>query len=188
MAFIQGIVFNRPLVALLDTGSDQSHIQRRVLPPNVQPKNIQRPIVGINGKGLITEEVLLKDMLFPEISRSLRINDTFPCNVMDTESSYDIILGRDFLTPVGLDIKNSTQEVVWMEQTHPFRLKDALTDPYTLYNECLDALASEILEAKYDATTGAEVAALQMHLSQQQREELATLLDRFSKLFDGTLG
>ena len=164
IALIQGTVFNRPLVALLDTGSNQSHIQQRVLPHDIKFEEISRPVVGLTGKAVVTKQVTLSNMLFPELSRTLRINDSFKCNVMENESYYDIILGRDFLAPVGLDIKNSTQEVVWMDHSIPFRPKNALEDPYTLYNDCLDALAAEILEAKYEKVDGEEVAELQKHL------------------------
>jgi hypothetical protein len=47
VALQQGDTFNRPLVALIDSGSDCSHIQRRVLPDGVTPGVIHRPLVVI---------------------------------------------------------------------------------------------------------------------------------------------
>ena len=75
-----------------------------------------------------------------------------------------------------------------MDHSIPFRPKNALEDPYTLYNECLDALAAEILEAKYEKVDSEEVAELQKHLLPHRRKELGALLKCFNKLFDGTLG
>ncbi|CAJ1968270.1 unnamed protein product [Cylindrotheca closterium] len=45
-----------------------------------------------------------------------------------------------------------------------------------------------ILNAKYEATTGAEVASKQVHLTKQQQDQLATALENRQELFDGNLG
>jgi hypothetical protein len=139
--FIQGVAYNRPLVGLLDSGSDSSHIQRRALPDGVTPDVVHRLVLGLTGEGTVNGEVTLTNMLLPELSRTLRINDTFKCNVMDNKSQYDIILGRDFLTPVVLDLKHSTQEIKWLDQSIPFRTKHELADPFALYSSCLEAFA-----------------------------------------------
>ena len=44
------------------------------------------------------------------------------------------------------------------------------------------------MEAKYDSTTPKEVAQKQIHLSQDQRDDLEKLFSKFSKLFSGKLG
>ena len=46
---------------------------------------------------------------------------------------------------------------------------------------------SSILDAKYEAVDTTEVAEQQKHLSQAQRDDLAALLRRFPRLFDGIL-
>jgi hypothetical protein len=51
----------------------------------------------------------------------------------------------------------------------------------------VDAFATEILEAKYERVDPVQVAEKQRHLTPQQRKELAMLLAKFDKLFDGNL-
>ena len=99
---IQGQAFNRPLRVLFDSGSDFSHIQKRVLPPGVEATSVNKAIIGMTGLATVAEEVDLQDMVLPEFSCTLRINDTFRCYVMNNASIYDVILGRDFLMAVGI--------------------------------------------------------------------------------------
>ena len=108
---IQGQPFNRPLRVLLDSGSDCSHIQKRVLPPGVEATSVNKAIIGMTGSATVAEEVELQDMVLPEFSRTLCINDTFRCYVMNNASVYDVIFGRDFLMAVGIDVHHSTQEM-----------------------------------------------------------------------------
>jgi hypothetical protein len=82
----------------------------------VIPDVVHRPVLRLTGEGTVNGEVSLTNMLLPELSRTLRINDTFKCNVMDNASSYDIIIGRDFLTPVELDIKLLSEEISSLDQ------------------------------------------------------------------------
>ena len=158
---IQGRAFNRPLRALFDSGSDSSHIQQRVLPKGAGSSTMAKPklIVGMTGTASISQEVELQDMLLPEFSQSLRISDPFKCYVMDNKSVYDIILGRDFLMTVGIDILHSTQEMKWLDTTLPFRNRDSIQDPFDLNTSLLETLSGDmeglerpsILDAKYEA-------------------------------------
>ncbi|CAJ1946507.1 unnamed protein product [Cylindrotheca closterium] len=45
-----------------------------------------------------------------------------------------------------------------------------------------------ILDAKYEATTGAEVSSKQVHLTKKQQDQFATALENKQELFDGNLG
>ena len=49
-------------------------------------------------------------------------------------------------------------------------------------------LASPILDAKYEKTSIDGVVAQQNHLNDEQKRDLKRILDKHSKLFDGTLG
>ena len=49
-------------------------------------------------------------------------------------------------------------------------------------------VANPILDAKYEETSAAEVAAKQTHLTDSQKADLEKLLSKYSKLFDGSLG
>ena len=82
---------------------------------------VSRAIIGVTGSGRITEEVALEDMVLPEFSRTLRINNRFRCYIMDNEAvPYDVIFGRDLLISVGIDVLHSMKEVRWMGNRIPF--------------------------------------------------------------------
>jgi hypothetical protein len=49
---------------------------------------------------------------------------------------------------------------------------------------CFDSM----MDAKYEKVNPVDVAASQTHLSPDQQKDLATLLSKYDKLFDGTLG
>ena len=62
-------------------------------------------------------------------------------------------------------------------------------DPWDLEDDDkLDNYAITIEEAKYVAVTVDKVATQQKHLSEYQQKELARVLNKFPKLFDGKLG
>ena len=66
-----------------------------------------------------------------------------------------------------------------------------LEDPYDLEDgeeELFENFAVNIEQAKYKAVCGDEVAKAQKHLSEYQQKELARVLNKFPKLFDGNLG
>ncbi len=194
---IDGQDFNYPLRALFDSGSDSSHIQRRALPEGAGSSAIAKPkaIVGMTGTAIISHEVELQDILLPEFSQSLRISDPFKCYVMDNKSVYDIILGRDFLMSVGIDILHSTQEMKWLDTRLPFRNRDSIQDPFDLNTSLLETLTGDmeglerayILDAKYEAFDPHAVAKTHTHLTPQQRVQLGELLADFPQLFDGKL-
>ena len=107
---------------------------------------------------------------------------------MDNDSTYDAMMGRDFLI-------HSSQESKWMDLRLPFRCRDSIDDPFDLHSACLEVLAADvdelepfsIMEAKYDAVDPREVADAQQHLTPSQCQDLGDLLCKFPKLFDGTL-
>ena len=116
-----------------------------------------------------------------------------------------MILGADFLTKSGIDVKYSTGTIEWFENEIPLRdphqLKDkdyvSMADIVKIQQEVeffgMDwydptCYASEILDAKYEKVQIDEVVNQLEHLSAQQKNDIKQVLDKFTKLFDGTLG
>jgi hypothetical protein len=136
-----------------------------VLPKGTVTTLIKRAIIGLTGTGTIVEEVTFDNMLLPECSRSLRINDQFRCFVMDNMSLYDVIFSHDFLSAIGIDVLHSSNEVEWLGIHIPFHHWDASKNPFDLITECLEMLAADleeleapsILDAKYDAVNPTEM-------------------------------
>ena len=124
--------------------------------------------------------------------------------IFDKKTRYDVILGADFLTKTGFDIKYSTGTIHWFENVRPMR------EPWTLDTEEFQAMAAAydtqledeyigedwldsylsntILDAKYEKADVREVAESQKHLTLQQQRQLEEVLAKYEKLFDGTLG
>ena len=130
-------------------------------------------------------------MMLPEFSRTMRIARSFICHVMDQPySGYDMIIGRDFMTCLSIDVKHSTQEIIWEGNSVPFRPRDMEydNDPFILKDDTLDSLAGElILDAKYQAVDTDKIARQQTQLTPRKRDDLANLLRKFPRLFDGKL-
>ena len=188
---INNVPFNRPLKALIDTGSQATFVNRSVLRQNkaISPRTCDRAVRGINGEGNVTQEVTLVGFMFPELSRSKRISGSCNALVQEAASNYDIILGMDFLAPVGIDAINSKQTIVWDDSSQPYHSRDAYSSKQELLLNTIECLATtEILEAKYEKVDTDEVAEQQTHLTRAQRRNLAAIFRKYTRLFDGTLG
>ncbi len=115
------------------------------------------------------------------------------------------MLGADFLTKTGIDVKYSTGTIEWFDNELP------VCNPHLLESKDFEAMAHiveiqqeeelfgmdwndptcyavEILDAKYEKVEVDEVTNHLTHLSLQQKEGLKQVLQEHTKLFDGTLG
>ncbi len=126
--------------------------------------------------------------------------------IFDADSCrYDVILGADFLSKAGIDVKYSTETIEWFDNELPMRdtcylqTKDFLAMAETIKIQLEDdffgmdwydptCYASEILYAKYDKVLVDDVIDQLDHLDAQQKDDLKRVLDEHTKLFDGTLG
>ena len=116
-----------------------------------------------------------------------------------------MILGADFLTKTGIDVKHSTHTIEWFDNELPLWDPYILTDKDTLamaeiieiqqeielfgmdwYD--LTCYAIEILDAKYEKVSTDDNVEQLDHLSPQQKKDLKGVLNEYTKLFDGTLG
>jgi hypothetical protein len=127
---------------------------------------------------------------------------TWNCYVDEssTESCrYDMIIGRDLLHELGMDILFSKAEMVWDNASVPMQSVDKLSvdwvdqfeqellfahDPVTTDAERIQS----IIDAKY---TPADLPSITKEcdlLSKEEQHQLLQLLQKFEHLFDGTLG
>ena len=116
-----------------------------------------------------------------------------------------MILGRDILTHLGIDLSFSQYEIFWDGATMPMRNPEIFDQPlaehllaYKMIRECHTTMVKEdhlpqdrlnkILDAEYKATTVEEMIEAATPLSLTEMEQLRTLLERYKSLFYGTLG
>ena len=114
-------------------------------------------------------------------------------HVCDSLGAYDMIVGRDVLTDLKIDILFSSQEVVWDCHTMPFKdIDEPMRSSYWIQDlGAVDSAATrvkDILDAKYEAADLDEIARESEHLNEAEKEQLSALLVKYASLFDGTLG
>ena len=113
-------------------------------------------------------------------------------HVLTSDINYDLIIGRDLLRLLGIQLDFINQEIRWGEANIPMKhpectLKDFhIAEPEST-SEAFKRIKS-ILDAKYEKADLTEVVANCKHLSEKEQKQLLSLLTKYEDLFDGTLG
>ena len=196
---IQGVESRRVLKVLLDSGGTHTLINSQVLPKGANPVTVsggRRTFTTVAGKYTSSRVVNMKELVMPEFDKTRRIDD-IQAFVFDTPSSYDVILGQDFLSKTGMKFNFENGSIKWIDRT--IMMKDrnywnSRTNWYMALEE-LDEFEDEeeeedhyMLDAKYEEKDPAQVAQEQKHLTQKERDSLQKVLENFTTIFDGTLG
>ena len=133
--------------------------------------------------------------MFPEFGNSKRIQEQ-QALVFDADCRYDLIIGNDLLTKMGIKLDYEDQSMTWMESTIPMKGADFWTEPINMLLALNpdwdddpedDAHVTVLKEAKYETTSPEEVARMQEHLTPEQQDKLAAVLRKYTKLFDNNL-
>ena len=114
-------------------------------------------------------------------------------------SCYDIIIGRDLLHELGVDLLFSQATMVWDNAEVPMRSLDYFDQQSVddMENEIMylhDPLTTEaeriqtILDAKYAPADLDAIVQECNSLNKDEQAQLLSLLKRFEHVFDGTLG
>ena len=179
--------------ALLDSGGAGTLVSERYVAKlltskksNTQPTVWQTPAGPVS-----TNRKVKVQFTLPEMQDDKLIE--WECHVIKDLGSHDMILGRDLLEFLGIDIRFSDQTVEWGHTSMPFKETDAQPhDSYYIAEDASLAEASDrlkkILDAKYEAADLDEVVAEQEQLSSDEKAKLKDLLQKYASLFDGTLG
>ena len=104
-----------------------------------------------------------------------------------------MILGRDLLDKLGIDIKFSTKTIAWNGVETSMRDQDTPLEALVTTADSpgvADATdrIRQILEAKYEAADLDDVVAGCTHLTADERTRLKILLLQYQEIFDGALG
>ena len=128
---------------------------------------------------------------------------TWNCYVDPTESNttcnYDLIIGRDLMHEIGINILFKEGIMEWDNATTPMQSIDKLEETYLdefeqelMYTP--DPITTDaeriqsIIDAKYTKADLAEVVKECETLDKTEQEKLYNMLKKFEHLFDGTLG
>ena len=169
---------------LFDSGADRTMVSRTALPKGITPsQGKKRKVTGVTATSTLSAEISLRDVVLPEFSASTRITGPIPAIIMDNaESSYDIILGMDFLQAISIDICNSSKTVLWNGVSVPFKSPDYFYRQ-TSIDAMLETLVSTedddnlgykskvIRESLYELCDPKDVAEQQQHLTPTQRQD-----------------
>jgi hypothetical protein len=114
-------------------------------------------------------------------------------HVTKSLGAYDMIIGRDLLEFLGIDVKFSDMTVEWGNASMPFKKYDStvaksyhINDPVSV--EERTQRVKEILEAKYMPADLEQICSSCTHLQIEQQKKLLDLLQKNEDLFDGSLG
>jgi hypothetical protein len=198
---INGVKCNRFLKCLFDTGGSVSMAHVSVLPQGAQllSTDVKTTCSTIAGNYKPTGHLRAEHMIFPEFDANLSVQH-HDFLVFEPKCTYDLILGNDFLTKIGLKIHLDTLELEWQGNKIPMnskftteRLSSAVECCMILEededaNDYLDTFAVAIADSAYDEMDVHRVIKENCsHLEKSQQDELRALLFKHFKLFDGQL-
>jgi hypothetical protein len=106
-----------------------------------------------------------------------------------------MIIGRDLITSLQLDIKGSDMSIKWDDFAIPWRSINSTVDDIYLaedrhnYQPIEQEMQrmTDILEAKYKKADLNQIAYSADHLMSSKQSSLLALLKKYEDLFDGTL-
>ena len=179
------------LRALLDSGGSgclvkAEHAKKLKLRKTSKPTTWSTP-----AGELTTKNCCRAKLIIPELHDERVIEWDF--HVTKNMGAYDMIIGRDMLKFLGIDVCFSSSTIKWDEAEIPF--KDAadirnenfyIGDPESV-EESVGRMKS-ILPNDYHVADLAKVCQDQAHLTREQQLKLENLLRKYEDLFDGTLG
>ena len=190
------------LRGLLDSGANGCIIKEKFVAKQTK-KIIKKEKVWETAAGTITTNKMCElKFNFPEFSDSKEI--TAPFNIIKENSNYeleyDIIIGRNVLSDLGIILNFNDNTIKWedqeVEMKDPsfFKNKNQLFSTFYSSSEPDEVKemafrAEQIADAHYEKADLAKIVKENCsHLNIEERNELYKLLLSFEDLFDGTLG
>jgi hypothetical protein len=181
----------RKVKALLDSGASESITELKAaknLP--LKTKASSQKWQTAAGNLQTTKKTNRTSFSFPELHANKQIEKSLHV-VEQGLLRYDMIIGQDLITDLGLDTKGSDLSICWDDAAIPWRDMDAtLNDAFLSYSPTHQPpkRTKRILDAEYKAADLSEIVAAADHLNDQQKSELFLLRNKYKDLFDGTLG
>jgi hypothetical protein len=107
---ISAVKSRRLLKVLLDSGSTMTVINKRCLPKNCKTRKTakDRMVNTLAGSYNTSEMVVMCNLRLPELDKNRNVDQQKALVFESKTCKYDVILGADFLTKAGIDVKYST--------------------------------------------------------------------------------
>ena len=186
----------KPIRCLLDTGTTATIILREYVAPGKANGYKGHPTKwSTMGGSFTTKRKALLEFKLPEFSTNKTIE--WICHVDDStdcvKSQYDIIIGTDLMTSLGLDISFSTNTIMWEDIALPMKQRGTVHNHDSvqyLYQASLDTEVlkeaedrqKRILDANYAAVDIDEYLSSLPHLTTSEKDLLSKTLHKHPKL------
>ena len=179
------------LRVLLDSGASGTLVAEEHAKKLRLKKTSARTVWTTPGGALKTTCKCKAQFTLPELHDNRLIE--WDVHVSKSLGAYDMIIGRDLLEDLGIDLKFSSQTVEWDDSELPFKESDAVPEiAYHIRDSpALDDATERlknILDAKYEAADLEQICREADYLSTDEQDKLIALLRKYETLFDGTLG
>ncbi len=177
--------------ALLDSGASESIVSQKFT-SKLRVKETGKKVTWNTPSGQFsTNQKVKAQFSIPELQDRKLIEWTL--HVTPDMGAYEMIIGRDILEFLKVDIRFSDMTIEWEGSTMPFKAYDAKpNDSYHVQeaehvSDSMERIKG-ILDAKYEPADLQKICSSHEHLDSNQRQKLLSLLTTYEELFDGTLG
>ena len=193
-----GKIQKKPFKVLLDTGSEKSVIKHIHSHHGKVSKG--HAITFRTPSGTFqSKDAVDVDFTLSEFSESRRVRWKFHVLPESSRLPYDMIIGRDLMRNLKMDVLYSDSVVTWDELKLPMHKVqangkghdfNALVEDQAESKSIKDSMTrlTRILDANYDTSDLVAEGANMKHLDANQRSLMLALLKRNESLFDGQLG
>ena len=193
----------QPIRCLLDTGTSATIVLREFVEKG-RAKGYKNPTPtkwSTMGGTFTTKRKALLEFKLPKFSTNKTVE--WVCHVDETtavtKAQYDMIIGTDLMSSLGIDIQFGSKIICWEDVSIPMKTRGTVNNDAIaqyLYAVATDtpllqeaeARQKRILDADYEAVDIDGYVASLTHLSVDEQSELATLLKKHTQLFGGGLG
>ena len=175
---------------LLDSGASGSIVKEQLVSrfKKVPSENCTwRTMAG----SFTTTSKCVVEFTLPELNPTAKIKQKL--HVVPKMSKYDIILGRDVMQNLGINLDFEDKVIRWngssANMKHPQSANNFnynIEESYALQAE--NSRLQRILDAKYEKANLLEITKNCTHLSTKEQKSLYFLLRKFEKMFNGQLG
>ena len=190
-----------PIKCLIDTGTSESILLRDFVRKG-RAKSYKGKQTQWNTLGgqFTTKQKALVDFCFPELNPGKKV--TWIChvdaNTNREHAMYDMIIGLDLLTEIGLFVNTETKCISWQGHSAPLKHRGALQNSFVLQElyamsvnpvlEEAEQRQARILDADYSKPDIDEYVKELQYLSVEEQQQLSEVLNQFPTLFGGGLG